>query len=68
MDNYAYLSKDVIDMVNQVYQALLLAKERLADLLYSSEDQWGEDKLRRTLDGIDKLCKKYPWLHEVEGI
>ena len=29
---------------------------------------WGEGKLKRTLDDIDELCKKYPWLREVEGI
>ena len=54
-------------MVRKVYQALLLAKERLANVVYGSEDQWGEDKLKRTLDDIDELCKKYAWLREVEG-
>ena len=47
------------------YQAFLLAKERLADVVYGSEDQWGEDKLKRTLNDIDELCKKYPWLREL---
>ena len=55
-------------MVNKVYQTPLFAKERLADVVYGSEDQWGEGKLKRTLDDIDELCKKYPWLREVEGI
>ena len=55
-------------MVSKVYQTLLFAKERLADVVYGSEDQWGEGKLKRTLDDIDELCKKYPWLREVEGI
>ena len=55
----------VIQIIKKVYQTLLLAKERLADVVYDSEDQWGEDKLKRTLDDIDELCKKYPWLHEL---
>ena len=25
----------------------------------------GEDKLKRTRDDIDELCKKYPWLREL---
>ena len=57
-----------MEMVNKVYQTLLFAKERLADVVYGSEDQLGEGKLKRTLDDIDELCKKYPWLREVEGI
>ena len=28
-------------------------------MAYGSEDKWGEDKLKRTLDDIDELCKKY---------
>ena len=40
-------------------------KGRLADVIYSSIDQCGEDKLERTIDAIDKLCKKYPWLREL---
>ena len=54
--------KDAIEIIKKVYQALLLAKERFADVVYSREDQWGEDKLKRTLDDIVELCKKYPWL------
>ena len=53
------------EIIKKVYQAFLLAKERLADVVYTSEDQWGEDKLKRTLDDIDELCKKYPWLCEL---
>ena len=65
-----FLSKELegdnaIEIIKKVYQALLLAKERLADVVYGSEDQWGEDKLRRTLDGIDELYKKYSWLREL---
>ena len=44
---------NAIEIIKKVYQALLLAKERLADVVYGSEDQWGEDKLKRTLDDID---------------
>ena len=53
--------KCAIEIIKKVYQALLLADERLADVVYVSEDQWGEDKLKRTRDDIDELCKKYPW-------
>ena len=45
---------NAIDRIKKVYQARLLAKERLADVIYDSEDQWGENKLKRTLDGIDE--------------
>ena len=66
-----HLSKELggdnaIEIIIKIYQAVLLAKERLADVVYTSEDQWGEDKLNRTLDDIDELCKKkYPWLREL---
>ena len=63
MENCA--SKGNIEIIEKVYQALLLAKERLADVAYSSEDQWGEDKRKRTLDDIYELRKKYPWLREL---
>ena len=59
------VSKGEIAIIKKVYQALLLAEERLADVVYGSEDQWGEDKLKRTLDDIDELCKKHPWLREL---
>ena len=61
----ACVSKGAIKIIKKVYQALLLAEERLADLVYGSEDQWREDKLKRTRDDIDELCKKYPWLCEL---
>ena len=54
-----------IEVIKKVYRALLLGKERLADVVYSSEDQLGEDKLKRTLGDINELCKKYPWLQEL---
>ena len=56
---------NAIEIIKKVYQALLLAKERLVDVVYGSEDQWGEGKLKRILDDIDELCKKYPWLREL---
>ena len=59
------VSKDAIEIIEKVYETLLLAKERLADVVCGSEDQWGEDKLKKTLDNIDELCKKYPWLPEL---
>ena len=34
-------------------------------MVYGGEDQWGEDKLKRTLGDMDELCKKYPWLCEL---
>ena len=54
-----------IEIIKKVYQALLLAEERLSDVVYVSEDQWGEGKLKRTHDDIDELCKIYPWLREL---
>ena len=43
----------------------MLAEERLSDVVHGSEDQWGDDKLKRTRDDIDELCKKYPWFREL---
>ena len=34
-------------------------------MVYSTEDQWGEDKLERTLNDIDKFYEKSPWLCEL---
>ena len=31
-----------IEIIKKVYQALLLAKEYLADVVYASKDQYGE--------------------------
>ena len=56
---------NAIEIIKKVYQALLLAEERLYDVVYGSEDQWSEDKLKRPLDDIDKLCKKQPLLPEL---
>ena len=53
-------SDNAIEIIKKVYQDLLLEKERLADVVYSSEDE-----LKGTLDDIDELCKKYPWLCEL---
>ena len=30
-----------IEIIKKVYQVLLLEEERLADVVYGSEDQWG---------------------------
>ena len=57
---------NTIEIIKNIYQALLLAKERLADVVYGSEDQWGKDNFKRTLDDIDELCKKYPWLRGLD--
>ena len=56
------VSEGAIEIIKKVYQALLLAEERLVDVVYDTEDQWGEEKLKRTRDDIDELCKKYAWL------
>ena len=40
-------------------------KERIADVVHGGEDQLGEDKLKRMLDDINKLCKKHLWLREI---
>ena len=52
------VSKDAIEIIKKVYQPPFLAEERLADVVYGSEDQLDEDKLKRTRDDIDGLCKK----------
>ena len=46
---------NAIEIIKKVYQVLLLVKERLADVFYGCQDQWGEDKLKRTLDDIDEF-------------
>ena len=55
----------VIKVIKGVYKALLLAHERLADVVYTSEDNYGEDKLERTREDIEELCDHYPWLREL---
>ena len=51
------LSPEAIKVIKRVYKALLLAHERLADVVYASEDNYGE--------GIEELCEHYPWLREL---
>ena len=58
--------KGTIEIIKKVCQALLLEGERLSNVVYGHEDQWGRDKLKRTRDGINELCKKYPWLCGVD--
>ena len=59
------LSLEAINVIKRVYKALLLAHERLADVVYASEDNYGEDKLERTREAIEELCEHYPWLREL---
>ena len=61
------VSKVTIEIIKKVYQTLFFGTRRLAGVVYGSEDQWGEDKLKKTRDDIDELCKKYPWLCELGG-
>ena len=58
-------SPEAIKVIKRVYKALLLAHERLADVVYASEDNYGEDKLERTREDIEKLCEHYPSLREL---
>ena len=41
---------NVIGIIKNVYQTLLIAKERLTDVLYNNSEQWGKGKLKRTFD------------------
>ena len=41
------LSKGAIEIIKKVYQTVLLVEERLPDVVYGSEDQWCEDKLKK---------------------
>ena len=50
-----------IEITKKVYQALVSTRERLLDVVCSSKDQQGEDKLEKTLDDIDELYEKYTW-------
>ena len=59
------LSPEAIKVIKRVHKALLLAHERLADVVYASEDNYGEDKLERTRENIKKLCDHYPWHREL---
>ena len=59
------LSPEAIKVIKNLYKALLLTHERLADVVYASEDNYGEDKLERTKKDIEQLCEHYPWLCEL---
>ena len=59
------LSPEAIKVIKRVYKALLLAHKRLADVVYTSEDNYGENKLERTREDIEELCEHYPWLREL---
>ena len=41
------LSKGAIEIIKKVYMTVLLVEERLPDVVYGSEDQWCEDKLKK---------------------
>ena len=56
---------NAIEIIKKYTKSFCWQKKRLSDVVYSSEDQWGEDKLKWTLDDIDESCKKYPWLREL---
>ena len=50
------LSQEAIKIIKILYKALLLTHERLADVVYASKDNYGED--------IEELCEHYPWLRD----
>ena len=51
---------EAIKVIKKVYEALLLAHERLTDVVYVPGDNYGEDKLERTREDIEELCEHYP--------
>ena len=59
------VSKVAIEIIKKLYQTLLLAEERPSNVVYGSEDQWGEYKLKMTRGDIDELGTKYPWVREL---
>ena len=59
------LGPEAIKVIRNLWKTLLLTHERLADLVYASGDNYGEDKLERTREAIEELCEHYPWLHEL---
>ena len=59
------LSPEAKKVIKGVYKALLLVHERLADVFYALEDNYGEDKLERTKEDIEKLCEHYLWFREL---
>ena len=58
-------SPKAIKVIKRVYKALLLAHKRLVDVVYASEDNYGEDKLERARENIEELCEHYLWLLEL---
>ena len=59
------ISKDAIQITKKVHQARLQVEEGLSDVAYGSEDQWAEEKLKRTRNDDNELCKKHPCLSEL---
>lgn len=50
---------DVIEMIKDVCKALLLAKGQFPGMIYNSKDQWSADRLKTTLDDVNKLCENW---------
>ena len=59
------LSPEAIKVIKNLYKTLLLTHERLVDAVYTSKDNYGEDKLERIREDIEQLCEHYPWLREL---
>ena len=59
------LSPEAIKVIKNLYKTLLLTHERLVDAVYTSKDNYGEDKLERIREEIEQLCEHYPWLREL---
>ena len=59
------LSPEAIKVIKNLYKTLLLTHERLVDAVYTSKDNYGEDKLERIREDIEQLCERYPWLREL---
>ena len=59
------LSPEAIKVIKNLWKTLLLTHERLADVVYASEDNYGEDKLERTRKAIEELYEHYPWPREL---
>ena len=39
--------------------------KKVIDVTYCRGDHCDEDRLKKTLNDIDNLCKTYPWLREL---
>ena len=59
------LSPEAIKVIKNLWKALLLTNMRLADVVYASKDNFGEDKLEQSNNDIEQLCEHYPWLRQL---